>query len=306
MLSPHGPLPFEATVHPQARPGVRLTWDSRQADADTAFVALPGERDHGNRFIEAALERGAPFVLTDLPGAASRLPRTVEVPDSLAALTAWAQQERAKNPLVVGVTGSVGKTTTKSYVAAALDAHYMPVYNTIPAIACFLTEFGSSERPLVVEMGIDRVGEMDRLISLVRPDVGVLTSIGAAHLEGLSSLEVIAQEKGKILHSPRALVGNQARVWFPEQEIYGFSTPELPGAAQRAGPACQRAGGRLHLPGPDGSPAERRAGAGRSSSAGPVSGRNLRGAAGRRHSARGAGAGAQRPVSDSFGPLHRD
>ena len=228
MLSPHGPLPFEATVHPQARPGVRLTWDSRQADADTAFVALPGERDHGNRFIEAALERGAPFVLTDLPGAASRLPRTVEVPDSLDALTAWAQQERAKNPLVVGVTGSVGKTTTKSYVAAALDAHYMPVYNTNPAIACFLTEFGSAERPLVVEMGIDRVGEMDRLISLVRPDVGVLTSIGAAHLEGLSSLEVIAQEKGKILHSPRALVGNQARVWFPEQEIYGFSTPELP------------------------------------------------------------------------------
>ncbi|GHF99538.1 UDP-N-acetylmuramoyl-tripeptide--D-alanyl-D-alanine ligase [Deinococcus piscis] len=228
MLSPHGPLPFHATVHPQARPAVRLTWDSREADAETAFVALPGEKEHGNRYIEAALERGAPFVLTDLPGAASRLPRTVEVGDSLAALTAWAQQERAKNPLVVGITGSVGKTTTKSYVAAALNAHYMPVYNTLPAIACFLIEFGASGRPLVIEMGIDRVGEMDQLNALVRPDVGVVTSIGAAHLERLGSLEVIAHEKGQILHAPRALVGSQARAWFPEQDIYGFSTLDLP------------------------------------------------------------------------------
>lgn len=233
MLSPHGPLPFQATVHPQARGAVRLTWDSREADAETAFVALPGEQEHGNRYAEAALERGAPFVLTDLPGAASRLPRTVEVADSLAALTAWAQQERAKNPLVVGITGSVGKTTTKSFVAAALDAHYMPVYNTPPAIACFLIEFGHSQRPLVVEMGIDRIGEMDRLMELVRPDVGVITSIGAAHLERLGSLDVIAREKGRILQAPLALVGSQARAWFPEQEIYGFSTPELP--VQRSG-----------------------------------------------------------------------
>ncbi|WP_261663584.1 UDP-N-acetylmuramoyl-tripeptide--D-alanyl-D-alanine ligase [Deinococcus sp. Marseille-Q6407] len=228
MLNPHDLLPFEAAVHPAARPAVRLTWDSRQADAETAFVALPGEHDHGNRFIESALERGAPFVLTDLPGAAGQLPRTVEVSDSLAALTAWAQQERARNRLVVGITGSVGKTTAKAYVAAALNAHYMPVYNTIPAIACFLIEFGSSDRPLVVEMGIDRVGEMDRLVNLVHPDVGVVTSIGAAHLEGLSSLEIIAREKGKILSAPQALVGNQARVWYPERAIYGFSTPELP------------------------------------------------------------------------------
>ncbi|MDO4263879.1 MAG: UDP-N-acetylmuramoyl-tripeptide--D-alanyl-D-alanine ligase [Deinococcus sp.] len=256
MLSPHGPLPFQATVHPQAQPAVRLTWDSRQADPETAFVALPGEHDHGNRFIESALERGAPFVLTDLRGAASQLPRTVEVQDSLAALTAWGQQERAKNPLVVGITGSVGKTTTKAYVAAALDAHYMPVYNTLPAIACFLTEFGASGRPLVVEMGIDRPGEMDRLIDLVRPDVGVITSIGAAHLEKLSSLEVIAYEKGKILDAPRALVGSQARAWFPGRDIYGFSTLDLPvhhsGQDLRVteqGADFTYAGQAVHLPG---------------------------------------------------------
>lgn len=229
MLDPHSAsLPFAAVVHPAARPAMRLTWDSRQADADTAFVALPGEREHGNRFIESALERGAPFVLTDLPGAAEQFPRTVEVGDSLSALTVWAQAERARNSLVVGITGSVGKTTAKSYVAAALDAHYMPVYNTIPAIACFLIEFGGSDRPLVVEMGIDRVGEMAELMNLVRPDVGVLTSIGAAHLDGLGNIDTIAREKSGILQAPRALVGTQALAWFPEAETYGFAQAHLP------------------------------------------------------------------------------
>lgn len=251
----HASLPFEAAIHPAARPAVRLTWDSRLADGETAFVALPGEREHGNRFIEAALERGAPFVLTDLAGASSSLPRTVEVANSLAALTAWAQQERAKNPLVVGITGSVGKTTAKSYVAAALDAHYMPVYNTIPAIACFLVEFGGTDKPLVVEMGIDRRGEMAELMNLVRPDVGVLTSIGAAHLEGLGDVATIAAEKAGILQAPHALIGTQALGWFPDREAYGFSTADLPATHSgqdlqitEQGANFSYAGHTVHLP----------------------------------------------------------
>ncbi|MEW6421890.1 MAG: UDP-N-acetylmuramoyl-tripeptide--D-alanyl-D-alanine ligase [Deinococcota bacterium] len=222
MLDPHAPLPFAATVHPQARPAARLTWDSRQASPEVAFVALPGEKMHGNRFVEAALAAGAPFVLTDLD-----VPRAVRVPSqeghgAREALFAWARAERAKNPLVVGITGSVGKTTAKSYAAAALDAHFMPVYNTMPAIACFLIEFGGSGAPLVVEMGIDRVGEMAELVDLVRPDVGVVTAIGAAHLEQLGSVEGVAREKGVILQGRRGLVSEQAAPWFPRMPTYGF------------------------------------------------------------------------------------
>ena len=62
MLDPHAP-PFPATVHPQARPARRLTWDSRKASPDVAFVALPGEAMHGNRFVQSALDAGAPFVI---------------------------------------------------------------------------------------------------------------------------------------------------------------------------------------------------------------------------------------------------
>ncbi|ACO46732.1 UDP-N-acetylmuramoyl-tripeptide--D-alanyl-D-alanine ligase [Deinococcus deserti] len=225
MLDPHATLPFAAVPHPEARPARRLTWDSREASPDVAFVALPGERMHGNAFVEAALAAGAPFVLTDLD-----VPRALRVPsqeesNARDALFAWARQERARNSLVVGITGSAGKTTAKSYAAAALEAHYMPVYNTMPAIACFLIEYGASDRPLVVEMGIDRIGEMAELVDLVRPDVGVVTSIGPAHLEQLGSIEGIAREKGVILQGRRALVGAQAAPYYsqnPGVESYGF------------------------------------------------------------------------------------
>ena len=210
-------LPFAAHIHPQARPAARISWDSREAGPGTAFAALPGEQMHGNRFVEQALERGAPFVLTDLDAA-----RAVRVEDARAALFAWATAERQHNPLVVGITGSVGKTTAKSYAAAALEAHFMPVYNTLPAIACFLLEFGRSAQPLVIEMGIDRRGEMRELVDLVRPDVGVITSIGAAHLEALGSLEGVASEKGVILEAGRRVVSQQAAAWFPGVDTYGF------------------------------------------------------------------------------------
>ena len=225
MLDPFS-LPFQAQVAPDARRAKRLTWDSREASPEVAFVALPGEKMHGNQFVQQALDAGAPFVLTDLD-----VPRAVRVPDAQAALFEWARTERAKNPLVVGITGSAGKTTAKAYVAAALDAHYMPVYNTMPAIACFLIQYGASARPLVVEMGIDRVGEMAELTDLVRPDVGVITTIGPAHLEQLGSLEGIAREKGVILQAPRKLVGSQAAPYFPAGdypgvEVYGFDRPD--------------------------------------------------------------------------------
>jgi UDP-N-acetylmuramoyl-tripeptide--D-alanyl-D-alanine ligase len=227
MLDPYS-LPFAADIHPQALPAQRLTWDSREAGPEVAFVALPGEAMHGNRFVQQALNAGAPFVITDLD-----VPRAVRVPDAWAALKTWAQAERAKNPLVVGITGTAGKTTAKSYVAAALEAAYLPVFNTQPAIACFLIEHGGGIRPLVVEMGIDRLGEMAELVDLVRPDVGVVTSIGAAHLDGLGSVENIVREKGLILGAARKLVGLQAGGYYPGVPTYGFEGATFAGEGLR-------------------------------------------------------------------------
>lgn len=179
---------------------------------------------HGNRFVRAALDAGAPFVITDLD-----VPRAVRVQHAQAALFAWARTERVRNSLVVGVTGTAGKTTVKSYVAAALEAASLPVFNTQPAIACFLIEHGAGTRPLVVEMGIDRPGEMAELIDLVCPDVGVVTSIGAAHLDGLGSVQNIVQEKGLILAAPERMVGLQASPYYPGVPTYGFGEATFAG-----------------------------------------------------------------------------
>jgi len=217
MLDPHD-LPFPARVAPDATAAARITWDSREAGPDTAFAALTGETTHGNAFVNDALLRGAPFVLTD-----QDVPRAVRVEDATRALRAWgrAARNRFAQP-VVGITGSVGKTTAKTYVGAALNARFMPVFNTLNAIACFLLNEQNASVPLVVEMGIDRVGEMRELMNLVAPDVGVVTAIGEAHLQAFGTVDVIAREKGVILEAPRALVSVQASRWFPGVPSYGF------------------------------------------------------------------------------------
>lgn len=219
MIDPHAVS--GARCHPDAAVARKLTFDSRGVDPETAFVALAGETTHGNRFIEEALHRGAPFVLTD-----QWVDRGVQVDDARRFLRQWARAQRDTHlHPVVGVTGSAGKTTAKTYIGVALDAAYTPGnLNTLDAIACFLLEHAGSSRPLVIEMGIDRLGEMDELMDLVDPDVGVVTSIGEAHLEALGTVANVALEKGKILAARQlALVSDQASAHYPGVPSYGLS-----------------------------------------------------------------------------------
>ncbi|PYE56281.1 UDP-N-acetylmuramoyl-tripeptide--D-alanyl-D-alanine ligase [Deinococcus yavapaiensis] len=209
-----------STAHPDARPAQRITWDSRLVDEATAFAALAGERMHGNAFISQALDRGAPFILSNLD-----VERGVKVDDATTALRQWARATRDRLGVpVVGVTGSVGKTTAKTFAAAGLGGVTTPGnLNTLNAIACFLLEHGESREPLVMEMGIDRVGEMRELVDLVAPSVGVVTVIGESHLEAFGSRAVIAREKGVILEAPGKLVGEAAAAeWYPGVPSYGF------------------------------------------------------------------------------------
>ena len=222
MIDPHTltHTQIQAQIHPGARAAQSITWDSRLVNEHTAFVALQGEVAHGNDFVHGALEQGAPFVLSTLD-----VERGVQVPNARAALRSWARFRRdAHSSVVVGITGSAGKTTAKEYVGAALEAHFTSGnLNTLDAIACFLLEFAGSDRPLVVEMGIDRVGEMAQLMALVAPDIGVITAIGEAHLEFFGTLETIAREKGGILAAPLlGLVNARASHYFPGVPTYGL------------------------------------------------------------------------------------
>ena len=138
--------------------GVRFHSDRvRPGDA---FVALGGAATHGVRYADDALARGAAYVITDRP-----FPGAVRVDDAGAALLALGSAARAVlvGP-VVAVTGSAGKTTTKALLAAALDAFASPGnLNTTHALATVLVDAwlaGDPARPLVLELGIDRVREV--------------------------------------------------------------------------------------------------------------------------------------------------
>lgn len=223
-----------AEVAPDARPADRISFDSRDADERTAFAALPGATSHGNRFVLSALERGTPFVLGDLAGQ-----RAARVPDPVAALRRWARQRRERSGArIVGITGSAGKTTAKEFAAAALEAISTPGnLNTLNALACHLLSRVDDAPLHVVEMGIDRPGEMDELVSLVGPDLGVVTAVGPAHLEALGSIDGVAREKGRLIHGRPGLVCEQASAWYPGVPAYGFAPGvEHRGEDLRAGP----------------------------------------------------------------------
>ena len=208
-----------------ARTAKAITWDSRFVNADTAFVALAGEQMHGNQFVQAALEAGAPFVLTDLTGLNLDLPRAVRVSDAAVALRTWARAWReATKARIVGVTGSAGKTTLKEFLAVALEAGKTPGnLNTLNALACHMLSVIGPNETHVLEMGIDRIGEMAQLVQLVRPDLGMITSIGPAHLEFLGSVEGVAFEKGHILEGNPGLVAESTSKYFPGIATFGFT-----------------------------------------------------------------------------------
>lgn len=219
---------------PDARPARDLVWDSRAVEPGAAFVALPGTRTHGEAYAEDALARGAALVIG--PQARNR---GLQVDDPYRALLRLGRWLRTGFPgVVAGVSGSVGKTSTKEALARALG---WPAtegnLNTPPALARFFWHLSPDAAGAVVELGIDRPGEMDELLELTAPDLGVLTAIAPVHLEGLGSLEAVAREKLKLLaKSPLRLAHVDLRRWgLPEgTRTYGFDP-----AADFAGEALE-------------------------------------------------------------------
>ncbi|RAL23480.1 hypothetical protein DL240_04780 [Lujinxingia litoralis] len=183
--------------------------DTRTITSGSLFVALRGERFDGHRFLDAAFERGASAALVDRRGApASTTPQPLlVVDDTLAALTRlghalWQEATRA-GMSTVAVTGSNGKTTTKELLAALWSTRG-EVWATpgnlnnhigVPLTLCALPE---SCDHLICEMGANHIGEIAGLIRLAPGDTRVISSIGAAHLEGFGSLDGVRQGKSEI------------------------------------------------------------------------------------------------------------
>ena len=185
-----------------------LSTDSRAIGGGELFVPLVGERFDGHDFMAEVFSKGAGGSLVqagrsfDAPGRGC----LIEVPDTLRALQDIAGHIRQKHEklLMVGVTGTNGKTTTKEMLASILSARG-PVLknegNLNNGIGLPLTLMGLKDEhwAAVLEMGMSAEGEIARLAEIARPTVGVVTNIGPAHLLGLGSIEAIARAKGELV-----------------------------------------------------------------------------------------------------------
>jgi alanine racemase len=181
-------------------------FDSRIIRRGQLFVAVVTERADGHAHPLDAVRAGAGGALTQKPFDLSEWGGTcVVVPDTRVAMQQWARLIVRKQGLtVIGITGSVGKTTAKEAIAAVLSGE-TPVfrnranYNGLFGLPIALSEITPEQRVAVLEMAADHFGEIRRLTEIARPDIAVVTTVEPAHLETFGSLDAIAREKGELV-----------------------------------------------------------------------------------------------------------
>ncbi len=199
--------------------------DSRQSIAGALFVALPGENVDGHDFVADAFSRGASFALVqrdlaegiavlDLREGAvvdletpQPVPCALRVDDSLLALQQLARfWRRQRGVRVIGITGSVGKSTTKELAASVLSQRYSTLknpgnLNNEIGLPLTLLRLSAGHQRAVLEMGFYVPGEIAFLCELAQPEIGVITNIGTVHAERAGSQEAIARGKAELIQS---------------------------------------------------------------------------------------------------------
>ena len=224
--APSSPRPSDAAPAMTADDLVRLTGgrllarfdrpirggavDSRLVRPGELFVALPGGRTDGHLFLDEAVERGAAALLVTRQPAdptAYGDVTIVRVVDALAALAAVAAGWRQRfDPLVVGITGSIAKTSTKEAIATVLAASRPTLksegnQNNEIGLPLTLLRLGPEHRAAVLEMGMYVGGEIADLAAMGRPSIGVLTAVQAVHLSRIGTIEAVEAAKGELLEA---------------------------------------------------------------------------------------------------------
>ncbi|GAB4363817.1 MAG: UDP-N-acetylmuramoyl-tripeptide--D-alanyl-D-alanine ligase [Deltaproteobacteria bacterium] len=202
-----GAVPFRTPIG-------AVTTDSREATPGSLFLALPGSRTDGTEYVEEAFTKGAlaaivpeeragkvpPALLAERPVFVVRNP--VEALGDLAR----AHRVRHREIPLVAITGSSGKTSTKELLVAMLSRGRRVLRNpgnrnNLIGMPLALLALSEQDEVAVLEMGTNQPGEIAKLSSIALPDIGILTNIGPAHLEGLGTLEGVSREKGDLFRA---------------------------------------------------------------------------------------------------------
>ena len=183
-----------------------ITTDSRKVVKDGLFIAICGERTDGHKYIDGCFEAGALCVISE-----KELPEQensyIKVKSSLQALKDLALLYRNNLDIkVVGITGSVGKTSTKETISYVLEEKYKVLktegnFNNEIGLPLTVFRLRDDDEIAVLEMGISDFGEMERLSQIAQPDIGVITNIGLCHLENLKTRDGILKAKTEMFHN---------------------------------------------------------------------------------------------------------
>ncbi len=185
----------------------RIVTDSRTVRPGDLFWALEGQTHDGHTFLEQAIRNGACACVARSDRTADSALPVIGVPNTLAALSDFAGWHRKQqDALVVGVTGSVGKTTTRHLLHTVLSQQFSGVesprnFNNEIGVPLSLLEITAADEFAVLELAASQLGDIRKLCTVAQPEVGVLTRIAPAHLEQFGDIETIARTKGELLEA---------------------------------------------------------------------------------------------------------
>ncbi len=188
--------------------------DSRRVEPGNAFFALPGERTDGHRFVADAVQRGAAAVVVSVPPSSEEAALISDVGAAVIAVDdvpialqhAAAEWRNRFDPLVVGVTGSLAKTSTKEQIAQVLTERWNVLRNegnenNEIGLPLTLLRLSPEHEAVVLEMGMYVPGDIALLASLARPSIGVVTAVRGAHLERVGSIDEIESGKRELVEA---------------------------------------------------------------------------------------------------------
>lgn len=191
-----------------------ISWDSRTVQPGWVYLALPGERVDGVRFVDAALSAGASCAVVEhepdeaaVAAARAAGKAIIVVPDASQALTDLARAWRDRlSCCVIGLTGSNGKTTTKNLVRDVLGAAFAVTatagnQNNELGVPNTLLSASADDDAVVIEMGMRGAGQIEQLCAFARPEWGLVTNVGTSHMELLGSRDAIACAKAELLEA---------------------------------------------------------------------------------------------------------
>lgn len=221
-----------------------VTTDSRVCPRGSIFFALKGERFNGNQFAESAVEKGCAYAVVDeWENDKPENPRVIVVENVLETLQKLANFHRKKLRItIVGITGTNGKTTTKELIASILSKEFKVAFtqgnlNNHIGVPLTLLSINKSHEIGVIEMGANHPGEIRELCEIAEPNIGLITNIGKAHIEGFGSLENVISTKCELYdfireHEGKVFVNKDNSTLSEKSEgmdriLYGRDDPGL-------------------------------------------------------------------------------